>query len=120
LAGFVACIRSPTQRSRPARQVRYRDRAALLAHDRHDHLAMTISRGAVRTSTGELNLPVSTIPEPSTWAPMLMGPPLIDFVARRRSTRRWSPPPATGRRPASARLVVSAPRDVAVTLRSAS
>jgi hypothetical protein len=44
-----------------------------------------ISRTAGGTSTGDLNLQVSTVPEPSTWALMLMGPVLIGFVARRRS-----------------------------------
>jgi len=43
-----------------------------------------ISRTAAGTSTGDLNLQVSAIPEPSTWALLLMGPVLIGFVARRR------------------------------------
>jgi hypothetical protein len=47
-----------------------------------------ISRTAGGTSTGDLNLQVSAIPEPSTWALMLMGPALIVFVARRRIRRR--------------------------------
>jgi len=47
-----------------------------------------ISRTAAGTSTGDLNLQVSAIPEPSTWALMLTGPLLIGFVARRRSGRR--------------------------------
>ncbi len=47
-----------------------------------------ISRTAAGTSTGDLNLQVSTIPEPSTWALLLMGPVLIGFVARRRIGRR--------------------------------
>ena len=46
-----------------------------------------ISRTGAGTSTGDLNLQVSAIPEPSTWALMLMGPVLIGFVARRRSRR---------------------------------
>ena len=46
-----------------------------------------ISRTAGGTSTGDLNLQVSAIPEPSTWALMLMGPALIGFVARRRLKR---------------------------------
>jgi len=46
-----------------------------------------ISRTAAGTSTGDLNLQVSAIPEPSTWALMLAGPVLIGFVARRRSRR---------------------------------
>jgi hypothetical protein len=44
-----------------------------------------ISRTAGGTSTGDLNLQVSAVPESSTWALMLMGPALIGFVARRRS-----------------------------------
>ena len=46
-----------------------------------------ISRTAAGTSTGDLNLQVSAIPEPSTWALLLMGPALIGFVARRRVGR---------------------------------
>ena len=47
-----------------------------------------ISRTGAGTSTGDLNLQVSAIPEPSTWALLLMGPVLIGFVARRRVGRR--------------------------------
>jgi hypothetical protein len=47
-----------------------------------------ISRTGAGTSTGDLNLQVSVVPEPSTWALMLMGPALIGFVARRRIGRR--------------------------------
>ena len=47
-------------------------------------IGTAISRTAAGTSTGDLNLQVSAIPEPSTWALMLMGPALIGFVARRR------------------------------------
>jgi hypothetical protein len=47
-----------------------------------------ISRTAQGTSTGDLNLQVSAVPEPSTWALMLMGPVLIGFAARRRIGRR--------------------------------
>jgi hypothetical protein len=50
-------------------------------------IGTTISRGAAGTSTGDLNLQVSAVPEPSTWALMLMGPALVGFVARRRSKR---------------------------------
>ena len=50
-------------------------------------IGTTISRGLAGTSTGDLNLQVSAIPEPGTWALMLMGPALIGFVARRRSKR---------------------------------
>lgn len=47
-------------------------------------IGTTVSRTTAGTSTGDLNLQVSAIPEPSTWALMLMGPALIGFVARRR------------------------------------
>jgi hypothetical protein len=47
-----------------------------------------ISRTAAGTSTGDLNLQVSAVPEPSIWALMLMGPVLVGFVARRRVGRR--------------------------------
>jgi PEP-CTERM motif len=43
-----------------------------------------ISRASAGTTTGDLNLQISPVPEPSTWALMLMGPALIGFVARRR------------------------------------
>ena len=48
-------------------------------------LGTTVSRTTAGTSTGNLN--VSVIPEPSTWALMLLGPALVGFVARRRSRR---------------------------------
>lgn len=47
-------------------------------------IGTTISRQTAGTSTGDLNLQVAAVPEPSTWALMLMGPALIGFVARRR------------------------------------
>jgi hypothetical protein len=47
-------------------------------------IGTTVSRTTAGTSTGDLNLQVSAIPEPSTWALMLMAPALIGFVARRR------------------------------------
>ena len=50
-------------------------------------IGTTVSRTTAGTTTGDLNLQVSAIPEPSTWALMLMGPALVGFVARRRSRR---------------------------------
>ena len=50
-------------------------------------IGTTISRATAGTSTGDLNLQISAIPEPGTWALMLMGPALIGFVARRRRRR---------------------------------
>ena len=50
-------------------------------------IGMTVSRETAGTSTGNLNLQVSAIPEPSTWALMLVGPALVGFIARRRSRR---------------------------------
>ena len=49
-------------------------------------IGTTVSRTTAGTSTGNLNLQVSAIPEPSTWATILMGAALVGFVARR---RRW-------------------------------
>ena len=50
-------------------------------------IGTTISRTTAGTSTGNLNLQVSAIPEPSTWASILMGAALVGFVARRRRRR---------------------------------
>ena len=50
-------------------------------------IGTTVSRATGGTSTGDLNLQVSAIPEPSTWALMLMGPGLVGFVALRRRKR---------------------------------
>ena len=47
-------------------------------------IGLTVSRTTAGTSTGDLNLQVPAIPEPSTWALMLVGPLLIGFIARRR------------------------------------
>ena len=46
-----------------------------------------ITRASAGTTTGNLNLQVSAIPEPSTWATVLMGAALVGFVARRRRRR---------------------------------
>ena len=50
-------------------------------------IGTTVSRATAGTSTGDLNLQVSAIPEPSTWASILMGAALVGFVARRRRRR---------------------------------
>ncbi|HEY2187951.1 MAG TPA: PEP-CTERM sorting domain-containing protein, partial [Caldimonas sp.] len=50
-------------------------------------IGTTISRTTAGTSTGDLNLQILAVPEPSTWALVLMGPALIAFVTRRRSRR---------------------------------
>jgi hypothetical protein len=50
-------------------------------------IGTTVSRTTAGTSTGDLNLQITPVPEPSTWALMLMGPALIGFVARRRQRR---------------------------------
>jgi hypothetical protein len=50
-------------------------------------IGVAITRTSAGTSTGDLNLQVSAVPEPSTWALLLMGPALIGFVARRRRRR---------------------------------
>jgi len=50
-------------------------------------MGVTISRQTAGTSTGDLNLQISPVPEPSTWVLMLMGPALIGFVAQRRRRR---------------------------------
>ena len=46
-----------------------------------------VTRASAGTTTGDLNLQVSVIPEPSTWASILMGAALVGFVARRRRRR---------------------------------
>ena len=48
---------------------------------------MQVTRASAGTTTGNLNLQVSPIPEPSTWASILMGAALVGFVARRRRRR---------------------------------
>ena len=50
-------------------------------------IGMQITRASAGTTSGNLNLQVSAIPEPSTWASLLMGAALIGFVARRRRRR---------------------------------
>jgi hypothetical protein len=50
-------------------------------------IGTAITRTTAGTSTGDLNLQISPVPEPGTWALMLMGPALIGFVARRRQRR---------------------------------
>jgi len=50
-------------------------------------IGMQISRATAGTTSGNLNLEVSAIPEPSTWATVLMGAALVGFVARRRRRR---------------------------------
>jgi hypothetical protein len=50
-------------------------------------IGVQVARTAAGTSTGDLNLLISPVPEPSTWALMLMGPALMGFVARRRRAR---------------------------------
>jgi len=50
-------------------------------------IGMQISRASAGTTSGNLNLEVSAIPEPSTWATVLMGAALVGFVARRRRRR---------------------------------
>jgi hypothetical protein len=50
-------------------------------------IGMQIGRTTAGTSTGDLNLQVSAVPEASTWALMLMGPALIGFVVQRRRRR---------------------------------
>lgn len=47
-------------------------------------MGIAVSRSTAGTSTGDLNLQISPVPEPSTWALMLMGPAFIGFVALRR------------------------------------
>ena len=50
-------------------------------------IGVAITRTTAGTTTGDLNLAVSAVPEPSTWALMLMGPALIGLVAVRRRKR---------------------------------
>ena len=50
-------------------------------------IGVAITRAAAGTTTGDLNLQLSPVPEPSAWALLLMGPVLIGFVARRRLKR---------------------------------
>ena len=50
-------------------------------------IGTAISRATAGTTTGDLNLQITPVPEPSTWALMLMGPVLVGFVARRRRQR---------------------------------
>jgi PEP-CTERM motif len=47
-------------------------------------MGVAITRSTAGTSTGDLNLQISPVPEPSTWALMLVGPAFIGFVALRR------------------------------------
>jgi len=50
-------------------------------------IGMQIGRTTAGTSTGDLNVQISPVPEPGTWALMLVGPALIAFVAQRRRRR---------------------------------
>jgi len=50
-------------------------------------MGVTISRATAGTTTGDLNLQITPVPEPSTWALMLIGPAFIGFVAQRRRRR---------------------------------
>jgi hypothetical protein len=50
-------------------------------------IGMQITRASAGTSSGNLNLQVSAIPEPSTWASIFMGAALVGFVSRRRRRR---------------------------------
>jgi hypothetical protein len=50
-------------------------------------LGAAITRTTAGTTTGDLNVQLLPVPEPSTWALMLMGPLLIGFVASRRRRR---------------------------------
>jgi hypothetical protein len=50
-------------------------------------IGTTISRQTAGTSTGDLNLQITAVPEPSTWALMLLGPALIGFVVARQRRR---------------------------------
>jgi hypothetical protein len=49
-------------------------------------IGMQITRASAGTSSGNLNLQLSPIPESSTWALLLTGAALVGFVTRR---RRW-------------------------------
>ena len=50
-------------------------------------IGMQITRASAGTTSGNLNLQVSAIPEPSTWASIFMGAALVGFVSRRRRRR---------------------------------
>jgi hypothetical protein len=50
-------------------------------------IGMQITRASAGTSSGNLNLQVSAIPEPSIWASIFMGAALVGFVSRRRRRR---------------------------------
>ena len=50
-------------------------------------IGTAVFRTSAGTTTGDLNLQISPVPEPSTWALMLMGPAMVGFVARRRRRR---------------------------------
>jgi hypothetical protein len=50
-------------------------------------IGMQIARASAGTTSGNLNLQVSAIPEPSIWASIFMGAALVGFVSRRRRRR---------------------------------
>jgi hypothetical protein len=50
-------------------------------------IGMQITRASAGTTSGNLNLQVTAIPEPSTWVSILMGAALVGFVVRRRRRR---------------------------------
>jgi len=50
-------------------------------------IGMQITRASAGTSSGNLNLQVSAVPEPSVWASIFMGAVLVGFVSRRRRRR---------------------------------
>jgi hypothetical protein len=50
-------------------------------------IGMQIARASAGTSSGNLNLQVSAVPEPSIWASIFMGAALVGFVSRRRRRR---------------------------------
>jgi len=50
-------------------------------------IGVQVGRTSAGTSSGNLNLQVSPIPESSTWALLLMGAGLVGFVSRRRRRR---------------------------------
>jgi hypothetical protein len=50
-------------------------------------IGMQITRASAGTTSGNLNLQVSAIPEPSIWASIFMGAALVGFVSRRRRRR---------------------------------
>jgi len=49
-------------------------------------IGVQVSRASAGTSSGNLNLQVSPVPESSTWTLLLVGAGLVAFVSRR---RRW-------------------------------